>query len=144
MLSKLISALLFAALVLSGAEANAHQFELGITLEPTFTGLPAVADDESIPTLGLGAGGGLGIEFMPTKYLALVTHFTYVHPVAQSRDWSGNLRFEPRRLLLLASRRSWPPRSAHRNTFLVATCAVLRRSVRRRRFAHSGQATARG
>ena len=85
MMAKWGIALVLGVVTLTGAEAHAHRFELGITLEPTFSGLPAVADDNSIPTLALGAGGGLGIEFMPTKYLAIVSHFSYAHPVTQSR-----------------------------------------------------------
>ncbi len=63
---------------------EAHPLEVGISIEPTFGGIPAIADDNSSATLALCAGGSLGIEFMPVKYLSITTRLAYVYPVVES------------------------------------------------------------
>lgn len=69
----------------SAARAHAHPFEMGISIEPTFVGMPAVADEGSIPTLAFAAGGALSFEFAPTKYLSLISRLAYTHPVGESQ-----------------------------------------------------------
>ena len=64
--------------------ALAHPYELGITIEPTIVGLPAFADRKSIPTTAIAAGGGLGFEFSPLKYLSITSRLAYAHGLTES------------------------------------------------------------
>ena len=79
--------LIAVAIILGSAAvpAFAHPFELGITIEPSIAGLPAFADSKSIPTTAITAGGGVGFEFAPLKYLALTTRVAYVHALSDSK-----------------------------------------------------------
>ncbi|MCC6805798.1 MAG: hypothetical protein IT381_00110 [Deltaproteobacteria bacterium] len=75
-----IQALLTAAtLVAWSGSASAHQREFGISIQPAFAGFPAVADPNSQPGLALTAGGGIGLEFYPLKYMAIVSRLAYTH-----------------------------------------------------------------
>lgn len=75
----------FGLVLARASTVAAHPFEFGVSIEPQFVGLPAVADDGSIPTLSFTAGGAIGIEFMPVKYLSLTSRLAYTHPVVESR-----------------------------------------------------------
>ena len=64
--------------------ASAHRREFGISIQPAFCGFPAVADANSIPSVALTAGGGIGLEFYPLKYFSVVFRVGYTHALATS------------------------------------------------------------
>jgi hypothetical protein len=78
--------LVLIALIVSGTRtASAHPFEFGISIEPTFAGMPALADSGSVPSTAYTVGGGIGVEYMFVKYLAVTTRLAYTHAIGDSK-----------------------------------------------------------
>jgi hypothetical protein len=75
---------LVAVAIIWPAAASAHKYELGISIEPAFFALPAVANENTKNTLALSAGGGLGFECYVLNELAVIVRGGYTHAFATS------------------------------------------------------------